>query len=171
MNERCDTLQPILDKKIDFAAQYYNSSIASESADIQGQYLLGYLDQVDKTIKFSMPWLDRARNMVNTSNFKYFVDPLIKEKIYALLDKFYADYLGNVAIQNFYTNPSESTAANLKTSLNYMDEEQKALEKKVKAAAGYSDIRGRFIKVEDTKCNLIKQDSPGVPVNNPNQAG
>lgn len=171
LNERCDILQPILNKKIEIGEKISKAYEASESDKVLGGYYIDYLNQVDLTIKFSDPWLIRVKKEMDGPGFKFFLDKRIQDKTYALIDKFNADYTANIAIMNFYTNPTKDTAGELMKSVNNIDNKQEALEQKIKAAENYSDIRGTILKINEPKCDFFKKSSPVIPAINKDKTG
>ncbi len=170
-NERCDVLQPILDKKIELAKKYSDSYDSSESSDIQVKYIVDILKLGQQTIDFSTPWLARANKSINTPNYQFFIDQSIKDKTNALLDKFEADLLANQAMVVYFTHPNKETASYLKFAVKNMDDKQIILDEKVKAASNYSDIRGYLLRLHKPKCNFFQKNFPEIPAINTDITG
>lgn len=170
-NERCDKLQPILEKKVEIAKKYQDSYSASGSSELQIKYVIDLLELDQQTIDFSTPWSTKADKAVDTLGFRFFLAQPIKDKINALLVKFKADLLANQAMLAHFTNPSDETVIYLKKAVENMDEKQRVLDEKVKAASGYSDIRGYWFKLRVPKCNYFQKNNPEIPAINSNITG
>lgn len=162
--ERCLTIDPLVEKHIDVGEKWLSTHQAFGSAEI----ILSYSDEYNKTteeiVEKSVLWLDKSKAFLNRWDFQYFTHPALKDVFSALFNKYHADYQANVAYLTYANDPTNQKLYDRYfEAVKNMYAQQEILDNQINNAQQHFDIRSYFTKVPKLRCGAVN-DNPGISV-------
>ncbi|GEM_PF-4625133 len=161
--ERCLTIDPLIEKHKNLGEEWLKAHPASESA----KNILPYSDEYNKSteelVEKSKLWLDKIKRFLVGWDFQFFTHSVLKDIFAAQYDKYYADYQGNVTYLAYAKDPTNQKLYDgYFEAVKHMFEQDQMLTNRIEAAKQVFDIRSYFTKVPKIRCSEV-DDNPGMP--------